>query len=351
MNTQTLNRKAFESVTCALEKINKYHAGRRMEDLEIAELMLENARREDPDYLGAIFYSGMVMDLIARAADASPFFERILRETEDKNVQIEAQFNLAVSYYHRYSHEFLALAEKSFKKVLETTGDETLRNLARANLAQTYAMWMRPSRDQKKDLESEGRRDLVYQHIQSKFDQFIAYNKDVRDAISKCTILGQPNPDMWKRIEATIDNACGMAYMYRTDYPVPGPQNTDALLRESLKCLESAEEKLPSDWANTCDLGSVHLRLGVHQRENTKVRDREFSQAKKLLEKVIKELRPEYGFALYELGILHRVWERWGTALEYFDRAAKVPENYRDINDRSVEVEREKVLHRDSRYP
>lgn len=352
MNIQTLNRKAFESVTRALEKINEYYATRDVEYLERADADLKNARREDPRYLGAIFYSGMVMDLIGRPADASPLFEKILRGTKDRNVQIEARFNLAVSYYHRYSHEFLALAEENFLKVIEATGDETLRSLARANLAQTYAMWMRPSPDQKKDLEKEGReRDMVYRHIQSKFDQFSACNELVRGAISKCTVLAQSNPDMWKRIEATIDNACGMAHMYLTDYPVPGRENTDALLRKSLKCLESAEEKLPLDWANTCDLGSAHLRLGAHQRENVEVRDREFLQAKDLLEKVVKELRPEYGFALYELGILHRIWERWETALGYFDRAAKVPEKYRDVSDRSVETERRKTLDRNCQYP
>ncbi len=351
MNVKTLNRKAFESVTCALENIDEYYATRDVECLERAEADLKNAREEDPKYLGAILYSGMVMDLIGRPADASPFFEKILREIEDRNVQTEARFNLAVSYYHRYSHKFLALAEESFLQVIQTTDDETLRNLARANLAQTYAMWMRPSPDQLRDLEIEERKHLVYQHIQSRFDKFRACNEVVRDAISKRTILDRQNRDLWKRIEATIDNACGMAHMYLTDYPLSGSEDTDSLLRESLKCLESAEKKLPSDWANTCDLGSVHLRLGAHQRENIEARDQEFSQAKDLLERVVKELRPCYGFAFYELGILHRIWKRWETALEYFDCAGKVPERYRDVSDKLIERQRQRTLARDNRYP
>src|SRR5437899_7258386 len=142
MNTQTSSRAAFEEVTRTLREIEKYNINKNVEHLERAETALALARQEDEDYLDAVFYSGMVSDLIGRPKDAIPYFERIVREVEKRDVQTEARFNLGVSYYHRYSHQFLAQAETHFLNVLRETNDSTLRNLTRAHLAQTYAMWM-----------------------------------------------------------------------------------------------------------------------------------------------------------------------------------------------------------------
>ena len=62
-------------------------------------------------------------------------------------------------------------------------------------------------------------------------------------------------------------------------------------------------------------------------------------------------LRPNYGFALYELGRLHRIWERWSEAIEYFDRSLAVPEKYRDVREGLVKAERQRAESKDGRYP
>src|SRR5262249_34840328 len=158
----------------------------------------------------------------------------------------------------------------------DTTPNDTLRNLARANLAQTYAMWSRPSLDQKRSLEESGKEESVYNHIWQMYERSLEYCKKVRDELGKLRSLRRRNGMMWKKIAATAENAAGMAHMYLSDYQVPNKQDDKTLLHLALSELNKADELLPNDWANTSDLGSVHLRLGVFRRREDEAPDVEF---------------------------------------------------------------------------
>jgi tetratricopeptide (TPR) repeat protein len=285
----------------------------------------------------------MVCDLIGKPEDAIPYFERILKEIDKRDTQIEARFNLAVSYYHRYSHRFLQLAEAHFLKVLEETKDAELRNMTRAHLGQTYAMWMIPNEKQKNALRAD-EKAAAYAHIETMFNRSEDCIRRVREKMPRRL------DRLWIKIAATADNASGMAHMYLSDYPVSPQQNNEALLRLAAKNLEAAEHRLPSDWANTSDLGSLHLRLGVLQKQKGKNPDGEFEQAKSFLDKVVTALRPNYGFAFYELGRLHRIWKKWHQAVDYFDRSLNIPDKYRDVSVARVEAEKARAKSHDDRY-
>jgi len=352
MNTQTLKRVAFQEVTHALEEIDQYNISKKFEHLERADSALALARKEDGEYLDALLYSGMVCDLLGKPADATPFFEKILNESKEPDLQIEARFNLAVSYYHRYSHRYLELAERHFSEVIGGTSDEALRNLAAANLAQTYAMWSRPNGKQREALKlRQGREIPVYEHIWQMHQRSLERVNDVRRELARTRAVEPTREGTWKKIAATIENASGMAHMYLFDYPVPGKSDDETLLETALMALNAAEEKLPGDWANTSDLGSVHLRLGVLQKRENEDPNVEFGQAEKYLNEVATKLRPGYGFAFHELGRLYRVWEKSDRAIEHFDRALAVPERYRDISDAGVEEEKARAQRYDSSYP
>src|SRR5258706_5580026 len=142
MNTNTFSRKAFENVASAVNALEQYHSTQRLDFLQNAELSLEQATKDDPNYLDAIFYCGVTKDLIGKPADAPAYFERIVKETNDANIILEAKYNLGVSYYHQYSHSKLERAEYYFNSVIKESNDESLQTLAKANLAQTYAMWL-----------------------------------------------------------------------------------------------------------------------------------------------------------------------------------------------------------------
>jgi len=352
MNTQTPRRVAFEEVTHALAEIDQYNISKKFEHLERADSALALARNEDSDYVDALLYSGMVCDLLGKAADAAPFFQRIFDESKEPDLRLEALFNLAVSYYHQYNHENLARAEKHFLAVIEGTSEVVLRNLAAANLAQTYAMWSRPNGKQREALKfGQGREVAVYEHIRRMYQESLKWINDVRGRLARTQDVESVRDGMWKKIAATVENASGMAHMYLFDYPVPGKPNDKSLLETALKALNAAEQKLSADWANTSDLGSVHLRLGVLERRENRNPNTEFEQAEKYLKKVVMKLRPGYGFALHELGRLNRVWGRWDLAIEYFDRALAVPERYRNIADAGVQEEKVRAQQGDNSYP
>ena len=93
------------------------------------------------------------------------------------------------------------------------------------------------------------------------------------------------------------------------------------------------------------------LSLGVLDRETGQGElDAHFSKAAEHLERVVNELRPGYGFALYELGILHRVWQKGDDASDFLTRATEVNERYRDINDKAVERQLKRVADHDAKY-
>ena len=339
MRIDTLNRKAFEKTTIALEHIEKYYKNRDVRLLENAKNLLIEAIDEDNDYLGAVFYLGMTHDLIGKPADALPYFNMILDEVKDPTIRDEAKYNLAVSYYHRYGHKFLEKAEKLFNEVYTKTSDLLLKYISIANLAQTYAMWMRLSHDQILILKNNEDTEQVFDHIRSKFSSFQECNQNVRKSLKQNTVDRKKAKWYWDRIEATVDNACGMAHMYYTDH-LCGNDNDckEDYLKKAFDFLKSSEKLLPNDWANTCDLGSWNMRFAKILDDNDQ-REIYYNNAIEKLEKVVKFLRPNYGFALYELGQVYRIKGDFQGAIDYFKKALDIPVKYRDVGDKKIEMQ------------
>ena len=120
---------------------------------------IDDALSKDRNYGLAIFYKGVVLDLMGKPADAPSYFDRLLKECDSRELEIETRFNLGVVNYHRYSHPFLVLARNYFDEVIKSDADPALKSMAKAYLAQTHAIWMRPSHAQlpdKPDCDSRG---------------------------------------------------------------------------------------------------------------------------------------------------------------------------------------------------
>jgi len=338
----TNNSQAFESLTDTLRAIDHYYQNHNILDVEQASDRIDDALAQDSDYGLAVYYKGVVLDLIGKPADAPEYFERILNECNEPNLEIETRFNLGVVYYHRYGHRFLEQAKSYFDQVIEKTRDAKLKHLAQAHLAQTHAMWMHPSKKQHPDKQMQVS-DEVRQHIEHHFKECQKLVAKLRKVKGKQT-----------RLIATYENANGMSNMYYTDYVAHEASIRGNHLKIALDSLLTAEEHLPNDWANTCDLGSVELRLAVLARDiekpDAKV-DAHFSAGRDHLLRVIDKLRPNYGFAFYELGRLHRVWKKWDEADDFQEKALQVKLKYRDISDEGVEKERERISNKDNSYP
>jgi len=336
----TNNSKAFKLLTNALRAIERYHQSRSIPDVEQASNCIDYALVLDNDYGLALYYKGVVLDLIGRAADAPKYFERILTECDEPNLELEARFNLGVVYYHQYSHRFLEQAESYFDQVIEKTGDEELKHLTQAHLAQAHAMWMRlpyePGKQMQVSTEDRQQIELHFEKCQA--------------LVAALRMVKREQP----RLIATYENANGMSNMYYTDEVARDVSTRGSHLKVARGSLLMAEKHLPNDWANTCDLGSVEVRLAVLSRDSQKPNaeiETHFSAGRDYLLRVVNDLRPGYGFALYELGILHRVWKKWDEADYYQQEALKVPEKYRDAGDKRVMKELERIANRDSSYP
>ena len=336
------NPDAFRHLTEALEEIDDYFArGRQIQSIENAGNLLDRALSEDADYGLAVFYKGMALDLEGKPADAVDYFGRIQEECESEKLRIESAFNLGVAYYHQYSHPNLGKAKEKFSEVIESEiASAGLKDLALAHLAQTHAMLMRPTYQERQNL-SPG----ILNRIKNDYDTCIKMEVDY--------ISNDPNHvSKNDRVRAIFSNAVGMANMYLTDYVATTPKEREEYLSKARKSLEKASDlSLANDWANTCDLGSVHLRTGILHREQGKDYDASFHAAEEKLLRVVGELRPNYGFALYELGILNRVWQRFDKARDYQEKALMIPVQYRDIADKSVQKEIDRSKSGDFEYP
>jgi tetratricopeptide (TPR) repeat protein len=198
---------------------------------------------------------------------------------------------------------------------------------------------MRPAFEQ---LQEE-QMDEVRQQIEHHF-------KECQALVSKLSKIKRKQP----RLIATYKNANGMSNMYYTDHVAHEVSIRGSYLKIARDSLLKAEKYLPDDWANTCDLGSVELRLAILARDTEKSDvevDAHFSVGRDYLLRVVNRLRPGYGFALYELGILHRVWGKWDEAYQFQQKALQVPEKYRDTKDERVKEELERISNKDNSYP
>ena len=355
MHTETMDRQAFEFVAKAMEQLDEYNRNHQLSYLKDAESVLTQAIRRDSQYLDASLYAGIVKDLIGKPADAIQFFDAILSNLpkDSESRRDEVQYSRGVAWYHQYSHRKLAQAEPDFLAVVNRSRDMGLKLLARAGLAQTYAMWMIPNRTQKENLlKAEGAAELEFikENRDKCLEQIELANAEKlpRFGFNLSKKLGSP---LSVSIQGTVLNARGMCTMYWTDYNVKENDKRRDLLQEAIRYLEEADKYIPGDWANTCDLGSAHFRLAVVTRESGGAPDHEFKKALDLFQKVVDDLRPNYGFAFYEMGRICRVWHRFDDAKAYFGKSLDIPQEYRDTGDDTVKYELDRAEKGDSSFP
>ncbi len=350
MHLETTDRKAFDHVTEALACLDRFKYSKSYDDLQEAKTQLEQAHAQDPAYLRPVYYGAMVSDLLGSAKDAIGEFEKVL--LEHPPFAEEVRYNLAVAYYHRYSKVYLDRAVELFTTVVANSeNNQALNLLARAGLAQTYAMRMIPPDFTKPDRDSvaEGwrRSDTEYQGVMR--------------ALSNIRLDDETSKD----IAWAAHNARGMSLMYYSDYHGTLDERI-RYLHEALDWLEKANQDSPRNWANYCDLGSAHMRLGHwtsllpdqpkrlwpwKRRSSAQPASIHFDKALSYLAEVIESLRPGYGFALYEIGRTYRLMGEFDKAMQFLDRSLAIARDYRDIGDTKIKLEKELIRARSTEYP
>src|SRR5262249_45627539 len=119
-----------------------------------------------------------------------------------------------------------------------------------------------------------------------------------------------------------------------------------AALRRAIDQLQRADRVSPNNWANDCDRASATMRLAYYERSAAL-----FDAAIDLLRRVVDDLRPGYGFALYEIGRTSRLSARFDAANASFDRALSIPAADRDVSDRRLRLERQRAETGDTAFP
>jgi tetratricopeptide (TPR) repeat protein len=346
MHLESPNREAFELVTDALVYIDQYRNSRDVSALGSAKQKLQSATAKDPAYFRAHYFDAIVDDLAGHPADAVKTFEKLLDERPP--FIEEVRYNLGVAWYHHYNHEALDRAIESFTAVLRGSTDELLSILAHAGLAQAHAMHMIPKRPDQPDLEqirshyarASEEADWVLQTLQHDERRRPAKAKFSADSAAEAG---------W-----TAHNARGMAYMYHTDY-LPTPADTKywsdervRVLQNAIAELDEAERLSPRNWANYCDMASARMRLAFYQQSNAL-----FAEARTLLTTVVERLRPDYGFAWYEIGRVLRLSGDFGTAAGHFERVIKMRADGRfvDVNVGRLQGELDRARAGDRSFP
>ncbi len=348
---ETSNPRALNLLSEAVQEVKAYRQDpAHVKRLQVASAKIRSALREDPDYLRAVYYDAIVDDLTGKAADALPKYERILTVGQDDSKFFhEVRYNLGVAYYHRYSWSWLDKAIKEFETVLSKTKDPSLELLTRSARAQAYAMHMIPPLPADIDLEA-----LVTRSRLCKVDTTVVLGPKRR--FLDLVRWQRPDPSARNGARWAANNASGMRRMYLADYwaQLPPGQQEERSVRElldrALEDLRKAEAMRPDDWANWCDMGSACMRLGAVERDPAKANVL-FDKAVKQLTRVVEELRPNYGFALYELGRVNRLRGNFPDALAFLNRAVAIAEKDRDVGDRRVNLELERAKASLKEYP
>jgi tetratricopeptide (TPR) repeat protein len=348
LQLETKSREAFELVTDALELVDEYQDSRDVEKLKHATEKLASARERDPNYFRAQYYDAIVDDLAGRSKEAVKKLSVLAAQPSP--LINEVRYNLGLAEYHEYNHEALERAIEQFSIVLKNVSSPALRLRSKAGLAQAYAMHMIPKKPDEADITA------IERYKTLALDCASAVLRDLRKQRYRWLYLRKPDLDskVASEIGWTAHNAKGMALMYFADYLPRRPDESAtemsgrrlATLQSSLTELSEAEHCKAGDWANRCDMGSVNMRIGYFNNDK-----RYFHTALDLLRSVVDRLRPDYGFAIYEMGRTYRLMGQFDQAALNFEAALQIPISQRDVSDRRLNIELERARKKDATFP
>lgn len=352
MSLETKSRQAFEYLRAAQLSLSKFEKLKNRVQLEKANQKLGAAIELDPNYLRAFYYRGLVNDMLGQPRQATEDLRLVLGQ--DPPFVTEVRYNLGVATFHLYGHDNLQNAIELFEQVIKSTSDKALQLRARAGIAHAYAVMMIPSPPKEDAAKCE------------KVDAFLA-SKAARDHVSKYHELSLPESDklkteldQQKRLSPTVRdeirwrwrNTCAVQRMFYTDY---FKEERIERLREAEEKLKEADEISPKNWSIKCNLASTCMRLGYWLSEAKSADSEEiknyFETAITLLDEVVNELYPGYGFALYEKARIYRLQGDFEQAEKFLRQAEEVPERDRAVGNTTLKCELHRVDKKKRDYP
>lgn len=324
MTAETNSWQAFNMTAEALRAVDQYVTSpeKNLVFLNEAKEMLRSAVEIDPQFLRARYFSAVVEDMLGHPKAAATELESLIATHPDFG--IEADYGLAVSRFHFYEKNELGKAIDGFKKVRKTSPNDTLVMLSMAGEIRAYGM-------------------MVLHAVRggdgTQAERFFQQASDLANDLFSRTgnkLLDTRDSDeiRWR---ALIGRGAGSMYM--SDLAPLDSRNSK--LEKAMEDFREAEGLSANNWEILCNLGSAHMRLGIVAKLRSELlrSGQEFEVSRKLLRKVTEAVRPDYGFALWEIGRSYRTEGKFEDAKAYFARAKMVAEIDRNVSDKSVVTE------------
>jgi tetratricopeptide (TPR) repeat protein len=322
---------AFHLATEALRDIDVFVSSRikNRRKLEEAKEKLQGAVKQDPEFNRARYYSAVVDDMLGYPSEAVNELKALV--AKNPTFRDEAEYNLGVSYYHLYSSSNIQSALAAFEKVIGDTNDSVLKYMARAGLIRSFAMMVHHSRR----ANDEARAADYLSSVKNESEKLL------KDVVSDHSLDDRTRGEIkWR-----VLNGRGVGMMFGSDLEKE-PEKKIKNLRSALNDFHDANRRSPDNWEIICNFASAHMRWGDARRieGRTEEMQKDLATAKHYLNDVLDRVRPGYGFAQYEMGRVERLGGRFGEALQWFDKALKIPEKERNVGDSTIakEIERAK---------
>lgn len=335
---ETSNWQAFNLATEALRDIDRFvsSSSKNRTILVEAREKLAGAVNKDPSFIRAQYYSAIVDDMLGQPAKAVSQLEHLL--DQKPTFKDEAEYNLGVSYYHLYSKDQITKAIGAFENVVHQTADVPLKYMARAGLVRAFSMMVLHS-------SKEGNRQDASSFTEKARDSSETLLENVRSDES----LDQKtkNEIKWRTL-----NGRGVGRMFYSDGESDSRKRKNEL-QQALEDFESADKLSPNNWEIVCNFGSVHMRLGGVEKLSGRddASRQEFASARRYLQSVFVRIRPNYGFALYEMGRVCRLEGNFQEAITWFQKALAISDDERNISTKSLENEIAKARSGSDKFP
>jgi tetratricopeptide (TPR) repeat protein len=346
LNVRSKSPEANAHLSLGLDNILRFRERPdNMAVLNEAERDLAIALEQDPAFLPAMYYRAIVRQLKGENDLAISDLTSVIETKSPFNA--EARFNLGVALFNKNYREDLEEAESEFQTVLKSKAiSKQLRLQTLASLTEVYCRLMIQKNPEQPHLEA----------VQENFRRVLQVEIHFRSGLyAEKTKEEKLDPE----IESRIENALGLGYMFAADYcsSIAPPEGSEipraTLLREARERFERADTFSPDNWAILCNLGSIWMRfcywISTRARKDTAHESTERSEH--FLMRVIDKVRPNYGFALYELGRLHRINGDFAVAEEWFGRAAAIHEPKRNVSESSLNREIQRARNHSTVFP
>lgn len=352
MHLETKDRQAFDKLREAQLSLSLFERSKQRSELQNARDKLKEALDIDPQYLRAVYYRGLIRDMLGEAKEAVVDFKLVLDQRPP--FLPEVKYNLGVATFHQYGNKNLDEAIKQFTDVIDSTRNPALRLRAGAFMAHAYAVMMIPKLDVKTDDCEKVNEFLGSESARKHVSKYYHLSKDQSEKLA-AELKTDKRLDQRTAVEITwrLCNTRAVQRMFYTDY-FDGKRVEK--LREAEEALLEADNLNPNNWSIYCNLGSTYMRLGhwikTDRKDAKTAQEAEvyFGKAIERLDKVIDELLPNYGFALYEKGRVYRLKENFAAAKDWLSKAWEIKKN-RAVSDGTLKCELERAKAESTDYP